>query len=75
MKTIMGISQSTLSKFLKFQFGDKFIMCNLKKARNEFHIIISNEVPDEEIKRWIDHWRDEEDVTLKFLRVHDEISN
>lgn len=68
MKTVSGISQSTLSKFLQFSLGDKFFDCKLKKARGEFHIIISNAVSKEEEERWISYWKDQS-VPLRFLRV------
>ncbi len=67
MKTLSGISKSTMTKFLEFSFGDDFHMCNLNKAKGEFQILISDDVTKEEEERWKEYWKGKS-IKLQFLR-------
>jgi|GEM_PF-6199952 len=67
MKTVSGISQANLTKFLQFYFEDDFHYCKLHKAKGEFHVLINNTVTKEIEDKWKNYWKDL-GVPIKFLR-------
>lgn len=70
MKTISGISKSTMSKIFRFTFRDDFFECKLDPKVGHFIGFIGEHADQEKIDDFIKYWEGE-GITVQVLSVKD----